>query len=719
MLRAIERSRQRKAEEEAAAAGTTPAAPPPIPAAAIPETATPKQIETIAAVTTPPGRTPDFNVFTNNPNLDRPELRAQLTDMARDYPQDPAVSGLAGAAAFQQGDFKSAARLLDAPVAANPDNADLLYLRGATKLNLGRHEDAAEDLQAALQLDPNLTQAGDLLHLIRKKVPESTAPVRPERSAPKEKDGVPAGFSAAVQAALADRRPSPTAAALMREADSKRRVGDAKGELDSLRRAAAADPGHPAAALRLGEAALRAGRPEEAERAADAVLAKVAGHAGALNIRGTAKARRADFKGALADAEAALAGEPDSALGHWVKAFALSGLDRRREAAESLREAAVLDRRFVVVSEGYEALPPDADPLIAFGSAKPGPGVAAAPPPSAPASSLRGRAGPLLGAAGAALVAFGLLVLYRRRGDLGRQSVPRWSGPPAAEPPLPAEASPEAHSGASFGPGALLAGVYRVERELGRGTMGVVLKAQDMTLRRPVAIKTLRGYARGNPEAAARLLREAQLSAALKHPNIVPVLTASAHGDDVLLVFEYVEARALSDVLEDFHHLPLADAIRILRQVASALDHAHQRRVIHRDLKPANILVTADGTALVTDFGLAHEASASAWRETSAPGWGSPAYMAPEQESGKVSAASDVYALGGCFYEMLTGVPPFPGPECRDLKRRGEFSPPSSRRAGLPEAVDAAVSRALDPLPERRYRTAGEFAAALAPLVGV
>lgn len=710
--RKVQETKERRAREQEMAQ-TPPMA---VPEAVVPLSVKPQEMEALASIVAPEPKQADFNPLTNNPNLDRPDARRQLADLRTRYPDDPAISALAGAAAFKAGDFREAAEMLDGPVAANPGNADLRYLRGATRLNLGNNDAAADDLEAALRLDPKLTQADDLLHLLRRKVdargadPSKMAAGRPD-GGPDEGDDLPApGFSAAVQAALRDRLPSPVAAALIKDARSKARVRDVPGEIAALNAAVAADPGHPGARLMLGEALLKAGRPDEAAKEADALLKLVPGHAGALNIRATARNRRGDHAGALADADAALAQVPNSPLGHWARAYALAGLGRRRESLEALRRAAEIDARFKAAAERLALLPPDADPLVAFGGAATG----AVPAEATPRPSLRRRLSLGFGGLGAALFGVGLVVLYRRRERLGVESVPRWDGVPARAPAgAPPDQPAAAPAPSTFGPGSLLCGVYRVERELGRGSMGVVLKALDQTLKRPVAIKMLQGYARGRPEATARLLREAQLVAALKHPNVVQVLTASAHGEDVLLVFEYAEARALSEVLADFDRLPLADAVRIVGQVASALDHAHGRRVIHRDLKPANILVKADGTALVTDFGLAHEASSSAWRETSAPGWGSPAYMAPEQEDGKVSAASDVYSLGACFYEMVTGAPPFLEPAGREAKRRMEFQPPSRRLSGLPPAVDEAVRRALDARPDARFRTAGEFAKAL------
>lgn len=274
---------------------------------------------------------------------------------------------------------------------------------------------------------------------------------------------------------------------------------------------------------------------------------------------------------------------------------------------------------------------------------------------------------------------------------------------------------------ALLGPGAaaqgeVLGGCYRVEGELGRGAMGVVFKALDLTLKRPVALKMLRHYAGGRAAAVDRFLEEARVVAGLKHPNIVQIHTAFKDGDDVYLVFEYVDGKPLSDVLADFERLPLPDAKRVVRQVAEALDCAHGQRIIHRDLKPSNIMIERDGAAKVMDFGLAHQAKLTSARYTHVENWGSPAYMAPEQELGTVSAASDIYALGACFYEMVTGAVPFPGPNELAQKQQMLFTSPSQLVAGLPAEIDAVLRRALHTQPEARFPNARDLAVAVESL---
>ncbi|MBI4348812.1 MAG: serine/threonine protein kinase [Elusimicrobia bacterium] len=255
----------------------------------------------------------------------------------------------------------------------------------------------------------------------------------------------------------------------------------------------------------------------------------------------------------------------------------------------------------------------------------------------------------------------------------------------------------------------LLAGIYRIERELGRGGMGVVLEALDVELQRRVALKRMRRELSSDPRALDGFLNEARVVAALKHPYIVEIHTFVREGDELYLVFEYVAGRPLSAELAGGKRLPPERLRALFGQVAEALDYAHSQRVLHRDLKPANIMVTPQDAIKVMDFGLAHRARNSAAQATRAGAAGTLDYMAPEAEQGIVSRESDLYSLGVCLYEAATGRLPF-----ADLaaKRAGGFPPPSAV-SGVSPALDPVLTRALHPDPARRFHTGAELLASL------
>jgi serine/threonine-protein kinase len=265
---------------------------------------------------------------------------------------------------------------------------------------------------------------------------------------------------------------------------------------------------------------------------------------------------------------------------------------------------------------------------------------------------------------------------------------------------------------------AALADRYRIEREVGEGGMATVYLAQDLKHDRKVAIKVLR------PELAAvigaeRFLAEIKTTANLQHPHILPLFDSGAADSFLFYVMPFIEGESLRDRLTREKQLPIADAVRIAGEVASALDYAHRHNVIHRDIKPENILLH-DGRALVADFGIALAASKAGGSRMTETGMslGTPHYMSPEQAMGEreISARSDVYALGAMTYEMLLGEPPFTGPTAQSIVAKvmtEKPAPPSTRRDRISPAVEDAVLTALEKLPADRFATAAEFGAAL------
>ncbi len=265
---------------------------------------------------------------------------------------------------------------------------------------------------------------------------------------------------------------------------------------------------------------------------------------------------------------------------------------------------------------------------------------------------------------------------------------------------------------------AALADRYALERELGHGGMATVYLARDLRHGRPVAIKVLR------PEIAAalgpeRFLREIELAARLTHPHILPLHDSGQAGGSLYYVMPYIEGESLRDRLEREGPLPLEDALRITREVASALSYAHSHDVVHRDIKPENILLSG-GEAVVADFGIARaitRAAGSGLTEAGIP-VGTPAYMSPEQASAAqaVDGRSDIYSLGCVLYEMLAGEPPYTGSSAQVVIAKRFTDPvPSVRRLRdtIPPAIDGAVSKALGKAPADRYVTAAQFAEAL------
>jgi serine/threonine-protein kinase len=267
-----------------------------------------------------------------------------------------------------------------------------------------------------------------------------------------------------------------------------------------------------------------------------------------------------------------------------------------------------------------------------------------------------------------------------------------------------------------------LASRYTLEREIGRGGMATVFLARDLKHDRSVALKVL------HPELAValgpeRFQREIRLAARLQHPHILTVLDSGEAGGHLWFTMPFVEGESLRARLNRERQLPIEDAVRVGTEAARALDYAHTHGVVHRDIKPENILLTADGSTLVADFGIARALGGDDPQLTeTGMSVGTPTYMSPEQAAGErnVDGRSDVYSLGCVVYEAIAGEPPFTGPTAQiALMRRFTETPRAlhESRGTIPPAVEQAVLKALARAPADRFATAAQFAHALQPAI--
>jgi len=261
-----------------------------------------------------------------------------------------------------------------------------------------------------------------------------------------------------------------------------------------------------------------------------------------------------------------------------------------------------------------------------------------------------------------------------------------------------------------------LAGEYVIERELGRGGMGIVYLARDVELDRPVAIKVLPPEYAARPELRERFLREARTAAKLSHPNIIPVHRADDVGGFVFFVMAYVDGETVGQRVRARGPLPPAQAARVLREVAWALAYAHARGVVHRDIKPDNIMVEREsGRALVGDFGIALRSDAAGLTEQGHV-MGTAQFMSPEQAAGEsVDGRSDLYALGVVGFYALTSGLPFDGPTMQSIlaKHLTQAPPPLIGRAGVPDGLARALDRCLAKQPGDRWLTGEALADAI------
>ena len=264
----------------------------------------------------------------------------------------------------------------------------------------------------------------------------------------------------------------------------------------------------------------------------------------------------------------------------------------------------------------------------------------------------------------------------------------------------------------------LLAPAYTIDRELGRGGMATVYLAQDAKHNRTVALKVIHRELAASL-GPARFLREIKVVARLNHPHILPLFDSGEVQELLFYVMPYVEGESLRERLEREQQLPIAESVRHILALASALDYAHRQGVVHRDVKPENIMLY-EGEAMVMDFGIAKSATRTSPGGTSSGGIlvGTPAYVSPEQaaSAGEADGRSDQYSLAVVLYEMLAGERPFAGdPPAEAFAKRFREAPPPIRRLreDAPEPVEIALTRAMSPDPQNRYSTIASFGHAL------
>ena len=260
--------------------------------------------------------------------------------------------------------------------------------------------------------------------------------------------------------------------------------------------------------------------------------------------------------------------------------------------------------------------------------------------------------------------------------------------------------------------GSVIADRYEILKLLGEGGMGAVYKARDRELDRLVALKVIRAELAGHPTVLARFKQELILARKVTHRNVIRIFDLGVADGLRFITMEFVEGRDLSSCLEGQTKFAPKEAVKILRQVCSALEVAHSEGVIHRDLKPQNIMIEESGRACVMDFGLARSVETTGLTQVGAV-LGTPAYMSPEQAKGiPADERSDLFSLGIIAYQMLTGVVPFKAETVLAsmlLRTQGPPAPPVQLDPVIPQQLSDIVMKCLAADPSNRYQTAAEL----------
>ncbi|MBI5247108.1 MAG: protein kinase [Elusimicrobia bacterium] len=610
-------------------------------------------------------------------------IAAQRDAAYNKHPNSPEMARVAAVSAVQAGDLTKGLQYADRAVTLADDGknpkalADALTIRAIGANRAGDYDKAAADAKRILDMFPKDKNARMLYESSKGRTRGAAAPVTVGAAPANDNFTLPNVWNDP-RVKLAGQRAADRQAAIKRLQEAMRylQAGDPQQALAAAQNATKTDPGLTDAYMQkaLAWSALNelAKALTEVTKAIGlwTVQGKPENLPAAYTLRAQLDNGLKDYPNALSDADKALAYNKNFAPG-WLqraKAGEAIGQDVQR-ALDDYKRAAELEPNF---RAEYEQA------LGRFNSG----GSRPAPPAPKPADRL--RIGLL--AVSALLVFLGAVIwrLLRRKG-------------------------PEEMIGFS-GERKELDSQYDIVSTLGEGGMGMVYKGLDKKLKRPVAIKKLRGELQTNQRERERFLKEAELVASLHHPHIVDIYTIIQDQGDTYLVFEYVSGRNLHEELNETpgRRLAPAKALDILRQICEAVDHAHGRNVIHRDMKPSNVMLADGGWVKVMDFGIARQVLDSL-ATTTGTIVGTPVYMAPEQAMGVVVKESDVFALGITLYELLTGALPFRGPNEMNDKMEGRFVAPSVLVPGLGTAIDEVLKKALAARPEDRYHRCADL----------
>lgn len=565
----------------------------------------------------------------------------------------------------------------------DPQMASAFAARAAAEYGLGRFKSAQNDARHALTLDPLDATAFDLMKLAQARA----GLVAPDFGPAPSPDAAEREYHGMLQqlSQVERRRKNPDETV---RAPDVARLNESAGEKLSIRD--------------------YRGAVSEADKA----LAQDPTDALALYYRSAAHNLLGDYAVAVQDATKGLLVRPDDAPLLDARSWAFDRLGRLDDAVADAHRALEADpgdgyalanrayadeqrRDFAAMLEDYRAatrLDPRFTDDYAAAARRHGlatgdaPDGAAPPAPAAPSHGREFGAVLLSSLAGGLLIALGLLHV----GSAAREERAKTRGPVGLE------------------------SSYELGRPIGQGGMGVVYRAFDRNLKRAVAIKTLRDEFKLDESAKAGFLEEARTVAELRHPAIVEIYAIVEDERGIALVFELLEGRPLDEAIAERGRLSVAEIKRVLKPVCAALEYAHSHGVVHRDLKPSNVMLLVDGSVKVLDFGISRHAAGATRKAVTQSVVGTPHYMAPEQEYGVVRRESDIFSLGAVLYEATTGARPFEGSAAVKLARG--YRRASNRAPGLPPALDALIDRALEPDPDKRIESVAQFWDALSAI---
>ncbi|MEA3307787.1 MAG: protein kinase [Elusimicrobiota bacterium] len=646
-------------------------------------------------------------------NEDPKATEKGLKNLKEQFPDNSSVLSTVSEYYNELEKYNEAEETASDAIKLNPENTDAYKARAMARVSMEDKKGALEDVKKAMELDPQDESSKILSILIAssKNAPDlktvaSIEAMRDAINAAEESvsdlSGDSSGNSNKLNSAgklwteenLKEENSKPVnfgkSKLFLKKAAAKNSLGDYTDAVKYASMAIKEDKGNVNAYLERAMANNFLGHYDKAISDATKALEKDSGNVQALNIRSWALNKKGNFRQAGGDATAAIKLNPNFADAWFNRANANKKMGDYKQMLQDYRQAALLSKNY---SSQYR------DAVAQYAKNVPGFTYDSSLFQKAKTKSDSGLKKFLIlmgfTITGGLLIGFGFMHVASNK---------MVKAPANGVITQPDELSPDI-----FYEG-VASGKYTIERKIGAGGMGMVYEGLDQTLERKVAIKKMSDEIKLNEREKQRFLQEARMVALLQHPNIVEIYTIFEEDGNVYLVFEYIAGRTLDVILSDEVRMSFERTKNIFEDITKALVYAHSKDIVHRDLKLSNIMIDdEEGFVKVMDFGLARKAMESVARLTNVEIVGSPAYMAPEQDSGDSGKQCDVFALGVCLYEILTGDLPFKGPDFHNQKEQKLYTPVSSIAPAVPEGVDELIAKTLEPEPEKRFKSVEQW----------
>ena len=644
-----------------------------------------------------------------NAGGDQKKLEEKITSLGSEYPEDSSVQ--TGVAEFlnEMKNYEESEKYSTKAVDLDETNSDAYKMRAVSKYSMNDIKGAVEDIKKATELDPQDETSRLLTAIINSKRTVSInnlSSVQDLKNALKDlkNDEPPAIYLGKsdswekVNGAAASKGVDYNKSKFyLKTAATKNQMQDYEGGLKYATLAIEKNPGNLDAYLERANSRNFLGHYDEAIRDASAVIEKEPSNISALNMRAWSLYKKGQFDEAGEDSTRALEIKPDFADAMFSRSLVYEKQGKYEEMLKDLERAAALSPLYRARFRDAVAQYANKAPNFSrnFQSVRQERKRRAAAE-NQKTDYKRFLTILLFTVTGGLLIGLGLLHIFSDKKTRTESKITH----------------PDILSPSVFYEG-VATGKYKVLKKIGQGGMGIVYQAVDQTLNREVAIKKMNDEIKLNEREKQRFIEEARTVAMLRHPNIIEIYTIFEEGEDIYLVFEYIDGITLDRKLNKEIRMPFYEAKELVNEIGKALAYAHGKNIIHRDMKLSNVMISKEGFVKVMDFGLAKIARETMARVSSAEVVGSPAYMAPEQDTGVSLKESDLYSLGVCLYEMLTGALPFNGPDYHYQKEKKAFQPLSGSVPGVPREIDALMSRILDPDPQNRYPSPEDFLADL------